>query len=176
MKVVVLYDLDPAWDKSEIRDARKSNRAIYDSLIAEGIETYIEELSTPFLERTLEKYNPDETIIFNLCETLPGIPNSEKRVVQAIEDSGFTYTGNNPDLIDLSYDKQKVKEILFSLGIPVPAGAVLSPEEAVNWNIFPAIVKPSHEHCSLTITEKSVIAAAVFYGETRLIDNMLMEK
>ena len=157
MKVVVLYDLDPGWDKSEIRDARKSNRAIFDSLIAEGIETYLEELNTPFLERTLEKYNPDETIIFNLCETLPGIPNSEKRVVQTIEDSGFTYTGNNPDLIDLSYDKQRVKELLVSLGIAVPAGAILTPEEAVNWNIFPAIVKPSHEHCSLTITEKSVV-------------------
>lgn len=26
-----------------------------------------------------------------------------------------------------------------------------------------------------TITEKSVIAAAVFYGETRLIDNMIVE-
>ncbi len=47
---------------------------------SEGIETYLEELNTPYLEKTLEKYNPDETIIFNLCETLPGIPNSEKRV------------------------------------------------------------------------------------------------
>ncbi|MCU0456200.1 MAG: hypothetical protein MUE74_07850 [Bacteroidales bacterium] len=157
MKVVVLYDLDPAWDKSEIRDARKSNRAIYDSLIAEGIETYIEELGTPFLERILEKYNPDDTIIFNLCETLPGIPNSEKRVVQTIEDSGFTYTGNNSDLIDLSYDKQRVKELLVSLGIAVPAGAILAPEAAADWNIFPAIVKPSHEHCSLNITERSVV-------------------
>jgi D-alanine-D-alanine ligase len=157
VKVVVLYDLDPAWDKSEIRDARKSNRAIYDSLIAEGIETYIEELGTPFLERILEKYNPDDTIIFNLCETLPGIPNSEKRVVQTIEDSGFTYTGNNSDLIDLSYDKQRVKELLVSLGIAVPAGAILAPEAAADWNIFPAIVKPSHEHCSLNITERSVV-------------------
>lgn len=168
MKVVVLYDLDPAWDKSEIRDARKSNRAIYDALIAEGIETYIEELSTPFLERILEKYNPDDTIIFNLCETLPGIPNSEKRVVQTIEDSGFTYTGNNPDLIDLSYDKQRVKELLVSLGIAVPAGAIIAPEEAADWNIFPAIVKPSHEHCSLSITEKSVV-----YDTASLIEQII---
>ena len=130
MKVVVLYNLDPVWDKNEIRDARKSNRVLYESLKSEGIETYLEELNTPYLEKILKKYDPDDTIIFNLCETLPGIPHSEKRVVQTIENSGFTYTGNNPELIDLSYDKQKVKELLISLGIPVPCGAVLAPEEA----------------------------------------------
>ena len=157
MKVVILYNLDPAWDKFEIRDARKSNRTLYESLKFEGIETYLEELNTPYLERILGKYNPDDTIIFNVCETLPGIPQSERRVVQTIEGFGFTYTGNVPEVLDLSYDKQKVKEILISLGITVPHGVVLAPEEAADWNLFPAIVKPSREHCSLTITEKSVV-------------------
>ena len=57
-------------------------------------------------------------------------------------------------MIELSYDKQKVKEVLSSLGIRVPYGAVLTPEEAAGWNLFPAIVKPSREHCSLTIYRK----------------------
>jgi len=169
VKVVILYNLDPVWDKSEIRDARKSNRVLYESLKFEDIETYLEELNTPYLERILGKYNPDDTIIFNVCETLPGIPQSERRVVQTIEDFGFTYTGNIPDVIDLSYDKQKVKEILVSLGINVPHGAVLAPEEAADWNIFPAIVKPSREHCSLTITEKSVV-----YDTSSLREQILM--
>ena len=60
-------------------------------------------------------------------------------------------------MIELSCDKQKVKEVLGSLGIRVPYGAVLTPEEAAGWNLFPAIVKPSRDHCSLTITEKSVV-------------------
>lgn len=157
MKVVVLNDIDPAWDKSEIRDARNSNRVLLEALRGEGIETYIEELSSPYIERLLKKYNPDDTIIFNLCETLPGIPHSERRVVETIENRGFTYTGNTPEVIDLSYDKQKVKKVLASLGVTVPYGAVLTPEEAEGWNLFPAIVKPSREHCSLTITDKSVV-------------------
>jgi D-alanine-D-alanine ligase len=157
VKVLVLYNLDPAWDRSEIRDARKSNRVLYESLKDEGIETYLEELNNPYLERILEKYNPEDTIIFNLCETLPGIPQSERRVVETIENKGFTYTGNMPEVIDLSYDKQKVKEVLVPLGITVPFGAVLTAEEAADWSLFPAIVKPSHEHCSLTMTEKSVV-------------------
>jgi D-alanine-D-alanine ligase len=157
VKVLVLYNLDPAWDRSEIKDARKSNRVLYESLKNEGIETYLEELNNPYLERILEKYNPEDTIIFNLCETLPGIPQSERRVVETIENKGFTYTGNMPEVIDLSYDKQKVKEVLVPLGITVPYGAVLTAEEAAEWSLFPAIVKPSREHCSLTVTEKSVV-------------------
>lgn len=78
-------------------------------------------------------------------------------MVEIIEYSGFTYTGNSPQVIDLSYDKQKVKKVLSSLGISVPYGAVLTPDDAVEWTLFPAIVKPSREHCSLTITEKSVV-------------------
>lgn len=157
MKVLVIYDLDPVWDRFEISDVRNSSKMLFESLKDEGIETYLEELNDPYLERILERYNPVDTIIFNLCEILPGIPKSEKRVMEIFENKGFTYTGNVPQVIELSKDKQKVKEVLGLLGIRVPNGAVLTPEEAAGWNLFPAIVKPSREHCSLTITEKSVV-------------------
>lgn len=157
MKVLVIYDLDPAWDKKEITDARRSNRMLAESLRSEGIETFIEEVTNPDLEKILNRYNPDDTIVFNLCETLPGIQLSEKKVVEIIERKGFTYTGNRPEVIDLSYNKQKTKKILSSAGVTVPQGAVLSPQQAEKWRIFPAIVKPSLEHCSLTLTEKSVV-------------------
>jgi len=157
MKVLVIYDLDPAWESFEIRDARNSGRVIFQLLKNEGFETYIEELRDQRIERILDKYNPAETIVFNLCESLPGIPYSERRVVEVIENRGFTYTGNVPEIIEASYDKQKVKEILVSLGIRVPYGEVLNAAEASDWTLFPAIVKPSREHCSLTISEKSVV-------------------
>lgn len=157
MKVLLLYDLDPAWDEIEINDSRNSCKILFDSLVNEGIETYLEELSDPYLDKILRRYNPDDTILFNLCETLPGIPNSEGRVMDIIAGSGFTYTGNAPEVISLSYDKRKVKEILSSIGVKVPYGAVLKPEDAYDWNLFPAIVKPAYEHCSLTMSEKSVV-------------------
>lgn len=157
MKVLVLYDIDPAWNSSEISTARNSGRVLFESLKSEGVETYIEELNDPDLEKILERYDADDTIIFNICDTLPGIPFSEGKVAEIIEKHGFTYTGNVPGVIELSYDKQKVKEVLVSLGIRVPYGAVLTPEEAAGWKLFPVIVKPSREHCSLTITEESVV-------------------
>ncbi|MBN2763422.1 MAG: hypothetical protein JXR41_10050 [Bacteroidales bacterium] len=157
MKVLVLYDLNPAWDKFEISNARDSGMEIFQSLNDEGIETYLEELNDPDLGKILRKYNPADTIVFNLCESLPGINNSESKAVKIIRNHGFTYTGNTPEVIGLSYNKQKVKEKLVSLGIQVPHGAVLNPHEAADWHLFPAIVKPSCEHCSLTLTEKSVV-------------------
>jgi len=41
---------------------------------------------------------------------------------------------------------------------------VLTKEEAVGWNLFPAIVKPAREHCSLTLSEKSVVSTPLPSG------------
>ena len=176
MKVLLLYDLDPEWDEFEIRDTRDSCKVIFDSLVNEGIETYLEELSDPGLEGILRKYNPDDTILFNLCETLPGIPNSEGKVMEIIAASGFTYTGNIPEVITLSYDKRKVKEILASIGVKVPYGVVLTPEEASTWDLFPAIVKPANEHCSLTISERSVVYDTESLQEQILLVNNVLNQ
>lgn len=171
MKVLVLYDLNPVWDRYEINEARNSGRVLFESLKDEGIEAYIEELNNPGLDRILDRYCPDDTIIFNLCETLPTIPNSEGIVVEIIGKKGFTYTGNVPEVIERSYDKRKVKEVLGSLGIRVPYGGVLTLEEAAGWSLFPAIVKPAHEHCSLTITKKSVVFDTISLQEQILLVN-----
>lgn len=41
----------------------------------------------------LGAYHPDEHIIFNWCESIPGIPRSEALVAEAIESLNFVYTG-----------------------------------------------------------------------------------
>lgn len=171
VKVVVLYDLDPAWDRHEIIETRKSNKILYESLRQEGIETHLEELNNPDLWNILKKYDPDDTIIFNLCETMPGFRCGERRIVEFIANKGFTFTGNKAEVIGLSYDKQKVKRILTSLGINVPHGAVLAPKEASGWHLFPAIVKPALDHCSLTITEESVVFNPVSLKKQILLVN-----
>lgn len=176
MKVVILYDLDPTWNGQEIIDTRNSNKVLLESLRKEGVETYIEELNNPDLGSILKKFDPDETLIFNLCETLPGISCGEKRIVELIEKKGFVYTGNKPHVIGLSYDKQRVKNIMRALDINVPMGAVLSPEEASDWILFPAIVKPALDHCSLTITEKSVVFDAESLKEQILLVNNEMNQ
>jgi len=157
VKVVILYDIDLSWNSFEISSARSSAGDLCKALREQGIETISEELNNAELGKVLDRYTPDDTLLFNLCEALPGIPESESSVVRTIKERGFSYTGNIPGVIDLSYDKQKVKEILATFDIKTPYGEILAPEEAAGWNLFPAIVKPSREHCSLTITEESVV-------------------
>ncbi|MDF1558885.1 MAG: hypothetical protein P1P83_01630 [Bacteroidales bacterium] len=157
MKVVILYDIDLGWNSLEISSARSSAGELCKALREEGIETISEELNNTGLAQVLDRYTPDDTLLFNLCETLPGIPESESKVIRTIEEKGFSYTGNIPDVIDLSYEKQQVKVVLASFDIKTPYGKILTPEEAEGWNLFPAIVKPSREHCSLTISEDSIV-------------------
>jgi D-alanine-D-alanine ligase len=157
VKVVVIYDIDLGWNSFEISSARSSALELCRALREEGIEAVPEELNNAALGKLLDRYDPDDTLLFNLCETLPGIPESESSVIRTIQERGFSYTGNMPDVIDLSYDKQQVKEVLASCNIKTPYGEILTVEEAEGWELFPAIVKPSREHCSLTISEDSVV-------------------
>ncbi len=172
MKVLVIYNVDPDWDEVEIFDSRKSAEVLYRSLLDEGIDTVIEEITDPFLDKVLKKYDPERTIIFNICETLPGSADSETKVLEIIKEMGFNFTGNDTHVLELSYHKQKVKKMMARNGITVPEGLVLSSLDFQSWNRFPAIVKPSYEHCSLTLTEKSV----VFDNEALREQILLVEK
>jgi len=157
LKVLVIYNIDHTWDNTDISESRNSNRILCEALKDEGLEIVCEEICGPHLDRILEDHQPHNTIVFNLCDALPGISYGERKVAEILEERGFTYTGNAPGVLDLSYDKQKTKELLASLGVTVPYGKVLTPEEASRWTLFPAIVKPAREHCSLTLSEKSVV-------------------
>jgi len=174
LKVLVIYNIDHTWDKSDISESRNSNRILCEALKDEGLEIVCEEICDPHLDRILEDHQPHNTIVFNLCDALPGILYGERKVAEILEERGFTYTGNAPDVLDLSYDKQKTKELLASLGVSVPYGTLLTPEEAHLWNRFPAIVKPAREHCSLTLSEKSVVFdTAALRDQILLVNNEL---
>ena len=85
MKVLIIYNLDPIWENHEIKEVRRSGRMIFQSLKKEGIETYIEEVRNPHLEKILEAYDPSDTIVFNLCETLPGLVScTEEKIVEFV--------------------------------------------------------------------------------------------
>ena len=61
------------------------------------------------LEPILDGFNPNEYLIFNWCEELPGIPRSASQVAQALDRMGFTYTGTGADALAFSQDKRQVK-------------------------------------------------------------------
>jgi D-alanine-D-alanine ligase len=128
-----------------------------DALIEVGHPVQTVCIQSVELEAALESFNPDEHLIFNWCEELPGIPHSESQVVNTLEKIGFTYTGASAEALTLSQDKRQVKARLRAQGIPTPCWQIFNTARYDGWGCFPAIVKPAFEHCSFGITREAVV-------------------
>jgi len=70
---------------------------------------------------------------------------------------GFTYTGSPPDVLATGWDKAKVKKLLGSCGVPIPAWKIFTSPHRDGWRKFPAIVKPAHEHASCGVSRDAVV-------------------
>ena len=110
------------------------------------------------LRGILAAYEPREVLVFNWCEGLPGVDRSDALVAETLEKLQFTYTGSSPETLELSYDKPRVKRLMESLGIPTPRWQVVESPDSLGWEIFPAIVKPAWEHCSVGVDAGAVVS------------------
>ncbi len=160
LPVLLLCNLDHAWQPHEITEAIQDVERLESALRAQGhpvtpVPIYGADLVTP-----LCGCNPDDFIVFNWCEEVPGLPHSEALAAETLEALNFTYTGSPPEVLALSQDKRQIKMLLEQHDVPTPAWRVYAPEVGVEdngWERFPAIVKPAQEHCSLGITPQAVV-------------------
>jgi D-alanine-D-alanine ligase len=157
LPVVMIYDLDPAWSQPEIEDHRGAIQVLLDALEEVGHPVQAVCVQTADLEAALKDINPDEHLILNWCEELPGIPRSEYMVAQILERMGFTFTGAGAHTLEFGQDKRRVKRLLQKWQIPTPDWQVFTSTRDINWTVFPAIVKPAFEHCSYGITREAVV-------------------
>jgi D-alanine-D-alanine ligase len=112
------------------------------------------------LRGALSPYKPSDVVVFNWCESVPGLNGSEALVAKTLERLRFTYTGATHKTLSLSYDKARVKRRLESRGIPTPKWRLLTSPEADGWDRYPAIVKPAREHCSIGVDRGAVVCSA----------------
>jgi D-alanine-D-alanine ligase len=155
--VLMISNIDRRESSEEIRESISLTVNLVDALQEVGhpvTSIFVEADDLPCL---LRPFCPDEIIVFNWCEELPGIPHSEALVAQVLERGGFTYTGADYFALVLSQDKRRVKRRLQKRGIPTPAWQVFTSASTVYWARFPAIVKPAFEHCSFGITREAVV-------------------
>lgn len=156
--VLILHNLDLTWEAADLKSALQEVEMLENSIREEGHAVRNVPLFDGDIKRTLYDYNPSDYIILNWCESIPGIPHSESRVVKLLEIMNYTYTGSNPDVLETSWNKPKVKELLEKNNIPVPTWKVYnSTDEPNGWDCFPAIVKPALEHGSLGVTTDAVV-------------------
>lgn len=157
LPVLLLHNLDRTWTPDETEEALKQV-AFLESAIREighpVINLPLHDASLPAL---LSPHRPEEHVVLNWCEEVPGMPHSDALVARVLEALRFAYTGSPPDVLALSWDKQKVKRLLERNGVPTPQWKIYDSSEPDGWKCFPAIVKPAHEHYSLGLTPDSVV-------------------
>jgi D-alanine-D-alanine ligase len=155
--VVLLYNVNPEWTHEEKDEVIRLSTELNDALVSAGYPTFSLPLTDGDIARHLQPFDPAKHIIFNWCEGLPGIENSEPLVIKKLETLGYTFTGADSETLLLAYDKYRVKVILDKAGVPTPAWKIFNSPDIKDWKIFPAIVKPQNEHCSAGITPESVV-------------------
>jgi D-alanine-D-alanine ligase len=160
MNVVILYDLDPFWSQEAQADAERETRRLGNAMRRQGLHVALTPVTGTDVARAMAPHDPADTIVFNWCESLPGMAHSEPDAIRALERLSFTCTGASARTLRLCYDKARVKRMLDKRHVPTPRWAVSRTGDDIDWPCYPAIVKPAREHCSLGVTPKSVVTNA----------------
>jgi D-alanine-D-alanine ligase len=157
LPILMLYNLDPAWESEALDAVKLQSDQLQSELQTLGHSVAALPVRDRDLQACLTDFDPKETLVFNWCEELPGVPRSEALVAQALEAQGFAYTGADPAVLALAWHKPLVKALLEAQDIPIPAWQLCPTPDVHNWKRFPAIVKPAMEHCSLGVSVDAVV-------------------
>lgn len=102
-------------------------------------------------------FDPDSTLVFNLCEALGGISGDESKIPRLLDALGFQYVGATAENLDACLNKGDAKARLQGHGISTAPYQVFRHSGEPTNVPLPAIVKPVSEDCSLGITQDSVV-------------------
>ncbi len=154
-KVVVIYNIDSAWPAADQKNSARLLHHMVDSLRRWHVDVVPVQIRHDL--NPLNDFDPETTLVFNWCEGYDGIPWSDAVVAKELETRGFIYTGANSRTLKKSVNKESIKRILFEAGVSTPPGRALNHEQAKDWNVFPAMVKPADQHCSFGVSRASVV-------------------
>ena len=157
LPVLLLHNLDDSWESPDLDKALDEIDVLETAMRQEGHPLTNVPVYDADVASRLRHYDPDDYIVLNWCEGLPGVRRSEARVAESLESLNFTYTGSPPEVLSTSWDKAKVKRLLNRSGIATPFWRLCHLPKADGWDRFPAIVKPSKEHCSSGLTSEAVV-------------------
>ncbi|MBN2250760.1 MAG: methyltransferase domain-containing protein [Candidatus Altiarchaeota archaeon] len=120
--------------------------------------TYLDDHTTLISDLLRNKGKMD--YVFNLCdEGYRNDPRKELHVPAILEMLGMPYTGSGPQCLAHCYDKSLVRGISGEMGIPVPKGVFIKPEDS-SFDLpidFPVLTKPNFGDSSFGITQRSVV-------------------
>jgi D-alanine-D-alanine ligase len=133
-----------------------------------------------------ETHRPDgaTTVVFNLVEAPPGVPEVQSGNAAALELMGIPFTGSGSSMICLTTDKLVTRAVLAAAGLPVAPGGRLDPGAEVLARVPPPwIVKPAWEDASVGLegnpvcaTREAVLARAAVLAERLPGEPVLVER
>jgi D-alanine-D-alanine ligase len=157
LPVLLIYNVDPAWASHERDEVERETHRLGSAMEELGHPLTLIPIADANIAAELEAFHPEDHIVLNWCESLPGISHSEAMVAEMLESLKFIFTGADSRTLALSQNKQRVKTLLADHSNPTPRWEVYETVKVDGWECFPAIVKPVHEHCSIGITPASVV-------------------
>ncbi len=140
--ICVLYNKPEDISNECDIDTQNSAADIYGILNGVGYQTQLIGISTDEIGE-VRKIKAD--IVFNLVEWTGKNIDSGVRVIKILEKMRIPFVGSGSFGFLLSSDKEMMKREMIKNKIPTPGLK------------FPAIVKPSLEHCGIGITQKSIV-------------------
>lgn len=162
MKILVVYNVIQKVEQGEEDDLFAEQEIV---LVEKDIENALREhghttAAVPIsddLWEPLSAYDPNDWLIFNLCESIRNKTYLEPYIISVFEHLGFRYTGSDRRTLAKCLNKARAKDILQAHGIPTAAYQIFNA-----WNIervleFPLFVKPVSEDASIGITLNSVV-------------------
>lgn len=162
MKVLVVYNVVEKTERGE-DDLFAEQEIIF---VEQHIEKALQEhghltVAVPIrndLWGPLKPYDPNEWLIFNLCESFRNRTYLEPYIISVFEYLGFRYTGSDRRTLAHCLNKARAKETLQAHGIPTAAFQLFTPWTVHQRHLeFPLFVKPVSEDASIGITPRSVV-------------------
>jgi D-alanine-D-alanine ligase len=156
--VLMFYNIEFfEWTEKDRCDVLELVQVLKNSLEELGHPVKPLQLEDTNIPKLFENYDPKKYIVFNWCEGIPGIPHSFSKAARALEDLGFNFTGSTSAVLELNDDKRLVKKILNSNSVNTPRWIEYKENKIDHWNLYPSIVKPAFEHCSVGISPESIV-------------------
>jgi len=156
LQIAVIYNPEDSHDGPELAltdsESNLAAAAIANSLRMYGYQTSTYAVSEKNLYY-LKRKKAD--VFFNMCER----EGLYIRVLRQLEKYGRIFTGTGHDVMKRTLDKIATKKIFEEIGVPTPKWQefVTGKETPRNDFIYPLIVKPTKEDCSIGISSQSIV-------------------
>ncbi len=162
--VLLLYNVVEQLEQGEARDLVTDQEVVRTAqCIAEGLRSTGHDVTVaPVRDETdvglaAASGDPDNVLVFNLCENLGGRAEDEPKVPALLEQIGFHYTGSPAPTLATCLNKAYTKALLAQRQVPTAPYQVFYHADEPVAVPLPAIVKPQAQDASIGIDRSSVV-------------------